>query len=411
MKMPYWAISWVLLLLVCTQGVSGNIMLGIDVLAADNFSIIDGRRVGLLTHPAGVNRDGVPTIDVLRRAPNVHLVALFGPEHGIYGNEKADVPVDDAIDPRTGLPVYSLYGKYRKPTANMLAGLDALLIDVQDIGTRSYTYISCMRLAIEACFENGVEVIVLDRPNPLGGKKADGPPMDEEWRSYVGTFRIPYLHGLTIGELALMAKNLDGWLDISRTDRMRGRLRVVRMQGWKRHMLWTETGLRWVPTSPAIPTVSAAMGYPMTGLGCQLGGFRHGYGGNYPFRLLSFPGITPGQLKQALEARRIPGLSYRPISQGKDIGIYLIVTDWDALRPTEVSFHLMQLACIYNGGNPFAAASEQEASLYNKHVGSTEWWEAIKRDGANVNVAYFISKWERLARNFHVASKKYWLYE
>ena len=178
-----------------------GVLLGIDVLEQQQFGALRGKRIGLLTHPAGKNRFGMSTIDVIRRDPGNNLVALFGPEHGIYGNEKADQPIDDQIDPRTNLPVFSLYGRYRKPAPAMLSRIDALVIDLQDLGVRSYTYISCMRYAIAACFENGVEVIVLDRPNPLGGWKVDGPPMDKEWLSYVGAFQIPYVHGLTIGEL------------------------------------------------------------------------------------------------------------------------------------------------------------------------------------------------------------------
>jgi len=242
------------------------IMLGIDVLEANRFEQVAGKRVGLLTHPAGVNRRGVSTVDVLRRAPQVNLVALFGPEHGIYGDEKANVPVDDKIDPRTGLPVYSLYGKYRTPTPKMLSGLDALVIDLQDIGTRSYTYVSCMRLAMQACFEQGVEVIVLDRPNPLGGLKIDGPPLDAKWKSYVGAFRVPYVHGLTIGELARMCKYGPGVMDIDEATRQAGKLTVVPMRGWNRTMRWPETGLKWIPTSPMIPDSAAAAGYPMVGL-------------------------------------------------------------------------------------------------------------------------------------------------
>ena len=207
------------------------IYLGIDVLEHNNFRSIAGKHVGLLTHPAGLNRRGESSIDVLRRAPNVGLVALFGPEHGIYGNEKANVPVVDKIDPRTGLPVYSLYGKYRKPTAEMLAGLDALVIDLQDVGVRSYTYVSCMRYAMEACFENGVEVVILDRPNPLGGLKVDGPPLDREWRSYVGAFHVPYVHGLTIAELARIAKHTPGWMETPEQIRKNGKLTVIPMRG------------------------------------------------------------------------------------------------------------------------------------------------------------------------------------
>ena len=169
-----------------------HIKLGIDVLADQGFAPLLGKRVGLLTHPAGVNRLGISTVRILHQNRAVNLVALFGPEHGIYGNEKANEPIDNAIDPRTGLPVYSLYGKYRKPTPNMLAGIDVLVIDLQDIGTRSYTFISCMKLALEAAFENGVEVILLDRPNPLGGLKVDGPIVERRWQSYVGAFSIPY---------------------------------------------------------------------------------------------------------------------------------------------------------------------------------------------------------------------------
>ena len=177
-----------------------KISLGIDVLIGSQVHKLANKKVGLLTHPAGVNRDGVSTIEILRREPKIYLTALFGPEHGIYGNEKANVFIHNRNDPQTGLPVYSLYGKYRKPSPEMLKGLDVLVIDLQDLGVRSYTFVSCMRLAIEACFENDVEVVVLDRPNPLGGLKVDGPLLEKRWMSYVGAYRVPYVHGLTIGE-------------------------------------------------------------------------------------------------------------------------------------------------------------------------------------------------------------------
>src|SRR5581483_5127724 len=209
------------------------VMLGIDVLAAENFATLAGKRVGLLTHPAGVNRQGISTIDVLRRAPNVNLVALFGVEHGVYGELPAEKIYPDHIDPRTGLMIRSLYnGSSRKPTRAQLKGIDALVIDLQDIGTRSYTFISAMKLAMEACFENGVQVVVLDRPNPLGGLKVDGPLLDPQWTSYVGEFHVPYVHGLTIGELALMAKEAPGVLDVPEAVRARGKLTIIPMRGW-----------------------------------------------------------------------------------------------------------------------------------------------------------------------------------
>lgn len=392
---------------------AARIQLGIDVLEQSGFRAIVGKRVGLLTHPAGVNRNGVTSIDVLRRAPKVNLVSLFGPEHGIYGNEKANVPVDDKIDPRTGLPVYSLYGKYRKPTAKMLRGLDALLIDLQDIGVRSYTYVSCMRYAMEACFEEGVEVIVLDRPNPLGGIKVDGPPLDREWRSYVGAFHVPYVHGLTIAELARIAKHTPGWMEVTDEVRRRGRLTIIPMQGWRRNMLWPATGLTWVPTSPYVPDLSAVLGYAMTGLGSQEGGFSHGIGTPYPFRLLRHKGKSPAEVKRALEACRIPGLDYRILktrsASGAPIeGVYVSVSNWSAVRPTEISFHMMRITEAWTPGNPFAEA--KNTNLFNKHVGSTLWWDEISQRGNNARVNLFVENWEKNAKRFQSQAKRFWIY-
>lgn len=392
---------------------ANSIHLGIDVLEESDFRAIAGKRVGLLTHPAGLNRRGESSIDVLRRAHNFRLVALFGPEHGIYGNEKANVPVDDKIDPRTGLPVYSLYGKYRKPTAKMLLGLDALVIDLQDVGVRSYTYVSCMRYAMEACFENGVEVVILDRPNPLGGLKVDGPPLDREWRSYVGAFHVPYVHGLTIAELARIAKHTPGWMETSEHIRKNGKLTVIPMRGWRRDMLWTKTGLRWVPTSPYIPDLSAVLGYAMTGLGAQEGGFSHGIGTPYPFRLLRYKGKSPEQIKSALESKRIPGLGYRIVktqsAAGTPLsGVYVSVTNWNRARPTELSFHMMQLAAVWSSSNPFVAS--KNPGLFNKHVGSTAWWNEIRQRGAQARVDVFVEQWAQQAKSFQQKAERFWIY-
>ena len=168
--------------------------------------------------------------------------------------------------------------------ANMLSKIDALVIDLQDVGVRCYTYVSCMRYAMEACFENQVEVVVLDRPNPLGGEKMAGPTIDEKWMSYVGAFPMPFVHGMTIGELALWSKKTPGVLKVADSVRKLGKLTIVPMLGWKREMTWPQTGLRWIPTSPNIPSLDSVAGYPMTGLGAQLGGFRHGIGTDHPFR-------------------------------------------------------------------------------------------------------------------------------
>lgn len=406
---------FLLLLLVLAPALLGaRIELGIDVLQSRNFDLLQGQRVGLLTHPAGVNRLGLSTIEVLRRAPQVNLVALFGPEHGIYGDEKAEVQIDHRVDARTGLPVFSLYGKNRRPSAEMLDLIDVLVVDLQDIGTRSYTYVSCMRYAMEACFSAGKTIVVLDRPNPLGGEKVDGPLLDPEWESYVGAFPVPYVHGLTIGELATMAKNEPGVLKVTDAVRTAGQLVVVPMRGWRRNMFWTETGLKWIPTSPAIPDLSAVLGYPMTGLGTQLGSFRHGYGTIFPFRCLQYPGRSPEDIVTELNRRHIPGVSFRVVQfteRGQPRrGAYVVVTDWKRLRPTELSFHMMQLACQWSGTNPFAAARESQQNLFNKHVGSTQWWNALRTEGARVEVGSFVERWSREARQWQQQSRQWWLY-
>ncbi|MEX0322527.1 MAG: DUF1343 domain-containing protein [Puniceicoccaceae bacterium] len=391
-----------------------RILLGIDVLERDGFPGLQRRRVGLLTHPAGVNRFGVSTIDVLRRSPKVNLVALFGPEHGIYGDEKANVPVLDKIDPRTRLPVYSLYGKYRRPTSEMLNKIDIMVIDLQDIGARSYTYVSCMRYVIEECFTAGKPVIVLDRPNPIGGLKVDGPPLEEKWMSYVGAFQVPYVHAMTIGELANMCKNKPGVLKIEDNIRKKGNLRVVPMAGWTRSMMWPQTGLKWVPTSPAIPDLSAVLGYPMTGLGAQLGGFTHGYGTHLPFRLLQFPKTQPEDISTALSRRGIAGLEF-PVVRFSVKGeprraTYVKVNNWAALKPTELSLHMMILACQWNRENPFAAATESLQGLFNKHVGDERVLNFLIQKGTATPVRTLLSSWDAYCRKFKTESRAYYLY-
>ena len=391
------------------------VMLGIDVLESQGFAAVKGKRLGLLTHPAGVNRRGESTIDVLRRAPGVKLVALYGPEHGVYGNAPAEAVINDQIDRRTGLPVFSVYGKFRKPTKAQLKGIDAMVVDLQDVGSRSYTFVSAMKCTMEACFENNIEVIVLDRPNPLGGLKVDGPLLDAKWKSYVGEFRVPYVHGLTIAELARMAKEAPGVLDVSEAVRLRGRLTIIPMNGWKRAMRWPDTGLRWIPTSPFIPDYSAVQGYAMTGLGCYLGGFRHGVGKEYPFRGLWHMTAKLDVVENELRALHLPGLQFRRVSapnrNGKPaIGLYIEISDFDEWQPTELSFYLMKLACKLEPRNPFTAASVAEQNGFVRHMGSEEFLRALQRDGARVNVAGYLSEWRQRALVYQQQSKRFWLY-
>ncbi|MDB6166776.1 MAG: hypothetical protein JWQ83_1916 [Lacunisphaera sp.] len=392
------------------------VMTGIDVLEADRFAAVAGKKIGLLTHPAGVNRRGDSTIDVLRRAPGVKLVALFAPEHGLWGLEKAGENFEDTVDKRTGLPVYSLYGKNNHPTKAQLKGLDALVVDLQDIGVRSYTFNVVMRYAMESCFENNVEVIVLDRPNPLGGFKVDGPSLDADLMSGVGAFRVPYVHGLTMGELATMAKQAPNVLATTEKIRQRGKLTVIPMRGWTRSMRWPDTGLKWVATSTFITSYEAVMGYAMVGLGTQNSGWTWGIGKDFPFRGIGYPKKTPDEIIAALNAYRIPGIRLTKQTgvdkEGKPItGVYVHVTDGEAWRPTELAFYMHKQAALWSRLNPFATLTPAEQRTFKIHVGSAAWLSALSREGGKVNVASFIQNWTERAKIYQDATRKYWLYQ
>ncbi|HVS53983.1 MAG TPA: DUF1343 domain-containing protein [Opitutaceae bacterium] len=394
------------------------VMLGIDALEADGFAAVKGKRIGLLTHPAAVNRRGVSTIEVLRHAPGVQLVALYAVEHGIYGDIPAGKNFGDQVDKRTGLPVFSLYtGKSHRPSKEQLKSIDALVVDLQDIGTRSYTFISAMKEAMEGCFENGKEIVVLDRPNPLGGLKVDGPLLDAALVSYVGAFRVPYVHGLTIGELARMAAAAPGVLTIPDAVRTRGKLVVVPMRGWTRSMRWPDTGLAWVATSPKIPDFSAVEGYPMTGLGCEPpSGFRSGVGEQFPFRGLSHLTIRSEIVEKELRTLNIPGVQIRRIAapNAKNgsgaTGLFVEISDWDAWRPTELNFWLMKLTCKLEGRNPYATAKLNDKSLFTRLVGSSAFVKDLATKGKNIDLETWFSTWREQAKVYQEQSRKYWLY-
>ncbi len=389
-----------------------KVMLGIDALAADGFAPLKGMRCGLVTHKAGVNGAGARTVDVLAGAPGVKLTKLFGPEHGIDGNAAAEVVVKNARDARTGLPIYSLYGATRRPTPAMLADLDVVVIDFQDIGSRSYTYISCMRYVIEACFslERPIKVIVLDRPNPLGGEKVDGPFIDRARRSYVGAYEMPYVHGLTIGEIARWAAATPGVLEISEAQRARGKLEVVSMRGWRRNMTWDQTGLTWVPTSPRVPSPQATLGYAMVGLGCIIGDFSHSFGNQMHFRFLKYSRKRSADLISTL-GNTVPGLQLKPMvmSDGTQ-GVYTQVSDWNKLKPSALSLYMMRQCCAWSATNPFAKATNTERDLFIKHVGSEALYEELKTKGAAIDVGAWLAKWDAQSAAFRTRTAPFRLY-
>lgn len=278
---------------------------GLDRIASGEVTILQGLRVGVITNQTGVTRDGRRIADILAADPNVDLLALFGPEHGIHGDTEAGAHVNPNRDPKTNVPVYSLYGTTRKPTAAMLAGLDALVFDIQDIGTRFYTYISSMTLAMEAAAEHGIRFIVLDRPNPIGGHMVEGAVLDTALRSFVGIHPIPQRHGMTVGELAKMF-NEEGWLK----NGIRADLTVVPCVGWHRNMVFADYGDTWIPPSPNIPNANAALLYAGIGLVEALANFSEGRGTNSPFELVGAPWLDSRLVIRELEKAQIPGVQY-----------------------------------------------------------------------------------------------------
>ena len=391
---------------------TGKTLLGIDVLQAENFNRIKGQRCGLVTHRAGVNGQGQRTVDVLFNAPGVKLTKLFGPEHGIDGATAAEKSVKNEKDKKTGLPVYSLYGATRRPTPAMLSELDVILVDFQDIGSRSYTYISCMKYVMEACYSlpQPIKVIILDRPNPLGGEKVDGPMLDAKWKSYVGAYEMPYVHGLTIAEIARWAVSTPGVLDLSESQRKTAQLDVVTMRGWRRSMMWNQTGLTWVPTSPRIPTPQAALGYAMVGLGCIVGGFSHSFENQMHFRFIKYSKRKSGDLVAAL-GKSVAGLKLEPkiMSDGTQ-GVYTQVENWSQLDPCEISLHMMKQSCIWDPTNPFSRTTGNARDLFIKHVGSEAFFEDLRTLGANINLEAWINKWRVEANAFRLRTRPYQLY-
>jgi len=296
---------------------SPRTLTGIDVLEAENFSSLRGKRasavregparvvgalrIGLVTNQTGVDAQGRRTIDVLARAPGVKLVALFSPEHGVAGN--VDVPsVADATDEATKLPIYSLYGATRRPTPEMLKGIDALVFDVQDAGVRFYTYVTTMAYCMEEAAKNHVTFFVLDRPDPIGGEVIEGPMLDRERTSFVGYFPMPVRYAMTMGELAQM---------FNAENKIGADLHVVAMKNWTRSETYDQTGLRWIAPSPNLRTVDEAFLYPGIEI-LQAAGVSVGRGTEAPFEILGAPWIRGGELAAALNARKIPGVSFAP---------------------------------------------------------------------------------------------------
>lgn len=334
--------------LVCLVSFMGmaQVKPGVETLRDGGFAQLKGKKVGLITNPSGVDNNLKSTIDILSEAEDVELVALYSPEHGVRGDIYAGAKVDTYVDKKTGVKVYSLYGKNKKPSKEMLNDVDVLIYDIQDNGCRSFTFISTMGLCMEACAENGKEFMVLDRPNPLSGLKVEGCLVEEGFFSMVSQFSIPYMYGLTPGELALMLN--DGMLK----DGKKAKLTVVPMTGWHRYMTFDQTGMPWILPSPHQPYPQSAVYYPATGIIGELYNISIGVGYTMPFQLICASWIEADKFCDRLNALNLKGVVFRPIhikpfysqSKGENIqGVQLYITDVLDAELTMIQFHAMEI--------------------------------------------------------------------
>ena len=404
-----------LLCILCGAAQAQNIKIktGIEVLKEQNFKCLEGKRVGLITNPTGVDNQMKSTVDILHEAPNVNLVALYGPEHGVRGDVHAGDHVTDNTDASTGLPVYSLYGKTRKATPEMLKDVDVLVYDIQDNGCRSFTYISTMGLAMEAAAENGKELIVLDRPNPLGGLKIEGNLAEDDCISFVSQFKIPYIYGLTCGELALML-NAEKML----TDGKQCKLQVVKMKGWKRKMDYVQTGLQWIPSSPHVPHTHSSFFYPVSGILGELGYMSIGVGYTIPFQMFAAPWVEAEKLAKNLNSLNVPGIVFRPMylkpfySVGKGEllqGVQVHIMDVQKAPLSDIQFLVMQeLAALYPDRAVFDHADEKRFRMFDLVCGSKFIREQFTKTNRWEDVRDY---WYKDVEDFRKLSKKYYLYK
>jgi uncharacterized protein YbbC (DUF1343 family) len=376
-----------------------QVLCGIDVLERDGFAALEGRRVGLITNHTGLCRDGRRTVDVLWRAANVDLVALFSPEHGFEGllDEEG---IGHGTDAGTGLVVHSLYGETRQPTAAMLEGLDVLVFDIQDIGCRFYTYVSTMGLALEAAAEHGIEFVVLDRPNPLGGAVIEGPVQDDGRRSFVGFHEVPVRHGLTVGELAQMFVAERG-LDVT--------LEVVRAEGWLRAATLDRTDLVFTAPSPNMRRFSQAVIYPGVGL-LEYTNVSVGRGTDTPFERIGAPWIDGPQLARALASKAIAGVAATPVRFVPESSVHageacggldLFVTDWSVFRSVDLGYAIAQcLRELY--------PQAWDRSRYDRLLGDADTRAALEEERPTEAVR---AAWERETTAFGERRAPHLLYD
>lgn len=387
-----------------------RVKVGIDLLLTPEYeSLLKGKRVGLITNHTAINGQMKSTIDLLKEyseKKGFTLQALFAPEHGLTGANHASENVVDGKD-GDSIPIYSLHGSTQRPTPAMLKNLDLLIYDIQDIGSRSYTYSSTLFFAMEEAAKHQVPVVVLDRPNPINGIVVDGPLLEEKWRSIVGYISVPYCHGMTIGELAMFFNS---------EYKVGCDLTVIPMKGWNRKMTFQDTGLVWIPTSPQVPEASTAFYYPTTGILGELQIVNIGVGYTLPFKLVGAPWINGEQFAAHLNAQKFPGVHFRPFyykpfygrfAHENCQGVLIVITNPLTYKPVTTQYLLIGiLKSLYPAKfyQAISAANHRKA-MFCKINGTEEVYRIIKED------KYITWKLKELHQKereeFHTLRKKY----
>jgi len=379
------------------QSASTESLSGIDVVARDGYALLKGRRVGLITNQTGLDRDGRSTIDLLKAAPGVTLIALFSPEHGIRG--VLDQKVSDSVDEKTGLKIYSLYGETRKPSPEMLKGIDTLVFDIQDVGTRFYTYISTLGLAMEEAARQKIKFVVLDRVNPIGGAEVEGPIADADKLSFTAYHQLPIRHGMTVGELAQLFNRERG---------INADLQVVQVENWRREEQFDETGLVWVNPSPNMRSLTEASLYPGIGL-LETTNVSVGRGTDTPFELVGAPWLDGRKLASTLNKSQLDGVRFVPVrftpraSIHKDTecgGVNIVITDRVQFEPVTTGLEIAsQLLKLY--------PKDFSVDQFNRLLANRKVYDAF-RQGVEARALRQI--WQSDLAAFRSVRSKYLLY-
>lgn len=406
-------ILFILILFSISFAQDQKVLLGIDILERDNFSILTGKRVGLITNHTGLNSKLQSTVDLFYKAKNFQLVSVFSPEHGFRGIFRGGESVEDTIDESTRIKFYSLYGKRRKPTPEILSEIDVLVYDIQDIGCRSYTYISTMGLAMEAAAENNKEFIVIDRPNPLGGLRIEGNLVEDKFSSFVSMYKIPYVYGLTCGELAYLL-NEEKML----TNGVKCKLNIVKMNGWQRNMLFEDTGLIWVPTSTNVPYPTIPFYLVGTGVLGELVVISIGISYTLPFQTFAAEWINADILSEKMNALNLDGVIFRPISYKTNYGMWLDkilngvqihITDYDKVNLLELQFYFMQVHNqLYPEKNIFDLSTNIRRRMFDNVMGTDKIRNNFSK---RFRVSDIKNIFDKDVEKFRNISRKYYLYE